>query len=118
MLWSCPLSQSFWSDLNNLINEKCEHAVNFVCNETLVIFGLTNIISTDIVMDLIILMAKFYLYKSKLLNKAPNIMAFMRSLKNRYSIEKYRHAVCGQEDLAKFSRDWFPYQTLVEVGNT
>ena len=117
MLWSCPLSQSFWSDLTTLIKNNCEHAVNFVCNETLVIFGMTNRILTDTVIDLILLLAKFYLYKSKLLNVAPNVKVFMKSLKNRYSIEKYRHAIRGQKESTTFHKNWLPYQAFLETTN-
>ena len=117
MLWSCPLSQKFWSDLTALINLHCEHAVNFVCDEMLIVFGVSNRTSTDSVMDLLILLAKFYLYKNKMLNTAPNVKAFMRSLRNRYIIEKYRHTVNGQEEQAKFHINWLPYQNFLEICN-
>ena len=118
MLWSCPLSQQFWSNLNALINEKCQHAINFVCNETLVIFGLSQEVVTDSIMDFVLLLAKFYLYKSKIQNKAPNIKAFTRLLRDRYTIEKYRHVVIGQQEINKFCHSWLPYQALLEAHDT
>ena len=114
MIWGCPVSQKFWSDLTSEIREKCEHVNNFVCSESLVIFGMTRQSKTDSVMDLIILMAKFYLYKSKLLNTAPSIVTFMRSLKLRYKVEKYRHTVNGQMKNSKFCTSWLPYQALIK----
>ena len=117
MLWSCPLSIKFWTDLSTLINEKCQHTRNFAFNEILIIFGMSHQILTDSVMDFILLLAKFYLYKNKIQNIAPNIKAFVRSLKYRYNIEKYRHAVKGQQVISKFHRSWFPYQALLEAYN-
>ena len=118
MLWSCPLSQKFWSDLSTLINEKCQNAVNFVFDEMLVIFGLSRRICTDSFMDFVLLFAKFYLYKNKIQNIAPNIKAFIISLKYRYVIEKNRQTVNGQQEFFKFCQNWLPYQALLESYNS
>ena len=112
MLWGCPFVQCFWADILKWIHDTCEHCVNFEFSEILVIMGVKEKCMTDSVMDLLILLAKFHIYKSKLQNTIPNKTAFMNILKMRYNIDRFRHITAG--DVRAFDDGWLPYRCLVE----
>ena len=52
--------------------------------------GLQNVF-TDKVLDLIVVLAKFYIYKCKWHETASSFKAFLRILTNRYTLERYLH---------------------------
>ena len=64
----------------------------------LILFGLDQNVQTDRRFDLIILMAKFHIFKSKLQKGKPNVNIFIHSLKQRAVIEKYCIAATDQEE--------------------
>ena len=61
LFWGCTVIQSFWSDLQTLIKEICINCTHFELSEALVLFGVTDNIITDKVIDLFILLAEFLL---------------------------------------------------------
>ena len=62
LLWNCYVVKAFWEGLNSLLIANCAHCQNILFSEELVLFGTKNGIETDITLELIILMAKFYIY--------------------------------------------------------
>ena len=79
LFWECKFVQSFWKDFSSIINKKCVHSHNFKFTENLIIFGKCNTIYTDTICDLIILIAKSYIYRCKVQNKPLNINILKRS---------------------------------------
>jgi hypothetical protein len=76
--------------VERLINDKCVHvngALSFT--EHLIIFGCDKNFRTDQVFDVIILLAKEYIYNCKMRKELPQIEVFLLMLKKRYAIEKY-----------------------------
>ena len=67
-------------------------------NMPLILFGLDQNVQTDTIFDLIIWMAKFYNFKSKLQNEKPNVNIFIHSLKQRATIEKCCTAASDQKE--------------------
>ena len=65
LFWRCTVIQSFWSNLQTLIKETCINYTHFELSEVLVLFGVTDNIITDKVIDLFNLLAKFYFYRCK-----------------------------------------------------
>ena len=63
-----------------------------------ILFGLDQNVQTNRMFDLIILMAKFHIFKSKLQKGKPNVNIFIHSLKQRAVIEKYCIAATDQEE--------------------
>ena len=61
LFWRCTVIQSFWSNLQSLIKEICINCTHFELSEALVLFGVTDNIITDKVIDLFILLAEFLL---------------------------------------------------------
>ena len=111
LFFDCPTVQLFWTDLLLWIRSNCCHCENFLFTEELVVLGRKNKTITDKVMDLIILSAKWHIYKCKLQNTYPHLNAFKNILRNRYIIEKYNSAM--QCNITKFSMMWRMYQPLI-----
>jgi hypothetical protein len=111
LFWQCRLVSDFWRDLKNFLDNNCVHTANFIFSEELVLFGIQRDTKTDKSFDLILLLAKFYIYKCKLQECLPVLGAFKNILKFRYNIEKY--SACARRDVIKFNRQWWPYLSLV-----
>ena len=89
LFWHCPFVQSFWTSLLHLLHQKCQHTARFAFKEDLVLFGISENVQTDKVLDFIILHAKYFVYKCKLQNTLPCCQSFMGSLKYAYNVEKF-----------------------------
>ena len=107
LFWGCNFVQSFWKAFSFILNKKCIHAHNFKFTENLVLFGKCNMISTDKVCDLIILIAKFYIYRCKVQKNILNVNVFIKELYKRYHIEK----IINKNSNA-FKNCWIPYLNL------
>ena len=92
LFWECLAVQSFWSDV--MISRDIQVELNM----PLILFCLDQNVQTDRRFDLIILMAKFHIFKSKLQKGKPNVNIFIHSLKQRAVIEKYCIAASDQEE--------------------
>ena len=112
MFWDCPITQQFWMDVSSWMTEKCEHCVNLIFSKELIVFGSKEQFKSDKVFDLILLLAKFHVYKCKLQDTIPNKAAFVKMLKSRYEIERYNNAVTS--NLHRFFVDWVLYMVLIE----
>ena len=112
LLWSCPVSQNFWTKLTSLLSDTCQNSRGLTLSELYVIFGLKAYHNRDKVLDLIILLAKFHIYKCKLQNSLPNIKHLKNIIKNRYYIEKCNSQIKGTQ--TEFELIWLPYIELIE----
>jgi hypothetical protein len=111
MLHDCVVIQKFWTDLENMLKDKCQHCYNMGFSKELILFGVRLNTRTDKVMDLLLLLAKFYIYKCKLQDVYPNLQAFVAVLKNRFCIEKYLSVL--NYTATKFEENWFPYFPVI-----
>ena len=111
LFWECQHTHKFWTDVNKWLNDNCVTCAGMVLTKTLIIFGVESNFKTDCVFDLLILMAKFHVYKCRLQEKIPNLRSFINIVKHRYLVEKYRHGISGS--MGKFTVDWLPYRPLV-----
>ena len=88
LIWKCHKVKLFWDELTIIINKRVKHAHRFKFDENVVIFGYSDQIKTDQVCDLIILLAKFYIYRSKVQGIVLNTNIFIKEIYQRYCIEK------------------------------
>ena len=107
LLWKCNKVNSFWTDLAQIINIRCKHSHKFKLDEQLVLFGKSKNISTDSICDLIILMAKFYIYRCKVQGNVLNCRVFINEIFNRYCVEKLVF-----KDSVRFRNNWQPYMNI------
>ena len=116
LFWDCPISHVFWEELTEWIKSNCYHVINLRLNKQDVLFGITNKIRTDRILNLIILLAKNYLYKMRLSNKTLYINNFKQDFLFHYKNYKYIAQInCEQE---RFNEEWQPYRTLVQSIQT
>ena len=110
LFWTCPKVNIFWKNIERIINNRCAHSHNFHFNEKLVLFGHSAEVQTDIICDLIGLIAKYYIYRCKVQKKDLSITVFIKELYNRYCIEKeiYKNNVV-------FRNRWGPYLNIFKA---
>jgi len=107
LFWDCTCVQRFWNGIAAILNRKCNHSHNFKLTKHLVIFGKCEIIRTDNICDLIILLSKYYIYRCKVQSQTLNINLFIRDLYRRYNIEK----IVNKNSIT-FKNNWAPYLPL------
>ena len=105
LFWQCPHIQQFWTNLAEYINIKCTHVHNFHFTKDLVLFGMCHNIKTDTILDLIILLAKQYIYSCKVKTTLPSFATFKYIINERYKIEKTLNANSADGR-------WIPYKNM------
>ena len=83
--------------------------------EQLVIFGVKDDVSTDKVLDPVMLMAKYYIFRYRCSKTTPNFTCFSKEVRKRVAIEKDAWAVKG--DLTAYFSLWSPYFPLISDNN-
>ena len=78
IFWECKHSQQFWTRCLVLLKEKCTSCYRLRLSECLILLGIDDNIKTDNAFDLILLLAKQYLYKCKIEKRLPNIDIFRK----------------------------------------
>ena len=68
---------------------------------------------TTSIFDLIILQAKFFIYKCKINKTIPQLHSFKRYLKTNFEVYKYNAKLNMSYD--KIVIEWCPYQQLIDV---
>ena len=89
----------------------CSTCSRFDFLDQLILFGVKPNVQTDKAMDLLILWAKFYIYKCKFQDSKPVLEHFRTVLKFRYKTEKYLAYMIGRG--REFLIEWMPYTSLV-----
>ncbi len=110
LFWHCSHVQNFWKLFSEMLKEKCPHSCNLNLNLELVIFGVKDNFISDETLDLILLLAKFYVYKCKLAKNISSLIHFKRILQDRYYIEKNRYY--ARSENLKFYQKWMQYHAL------
>ena len=112
-LWDCPYVHSFWVDLEKRMKEKCENCVRLSLSKELILFGTDGNCTMDEVFELIMLFAKFFVYKCRFNKVKPTVHVFLKELQYKYRIEKHVH--CLNMQYYEFQRKWIPYINLIDV---
>ena len=107
LLWKCHKVQIFWNELLHTINNRCNFHSKFFIDEKIAIFGIVDNTKTDTICNFIILLAKFYIYRSKVQKNILSTKIFLHEVYTRYCVEKTIH-----KNALNFVRSWEPYQNL------
>ena len=110
LMWNCTKVQHFWNELITIIKKRCSNIQHIQLNETLVLFGYNTTSNYDSTFLLIILMAKFYIYRSKVQKTILKTRLFLQELYNRYKVEMYIH-----DNSKTFENTWAPYLQLFKA---
>ena len=81
----------FWNLLKDWLKNNCDHCHRLVDldYELIILFGVCKDFSSHLVFDMIVQMAKKFIYRCKCLNKPLDFNIFKKEVKKRYEIEKY-----------------------------
>ena len=107
LLFECNHVKIFWEELFLLINKRCIHSNKLSFNKKLILLGQSEYIYTDSVCDLIILMAKFFIYRCKVQGSPLMLRIFIKELYERYCLEKM-----FRSNDHSFCNTWYPYLNL------
>ena len=99
--------KEFWISVQAWININFLHCQSFVLSKELVLMGVKRGVFTDRIVDLMVLLAKYHIFCSKLQETKPFLNVFLFNLRAVYSAEKYRAKV---DISSRHFDDWLPYQ--------
>ena len=112
LFWECKIVQNFWTHYVNWLTKYCKHICNLKLSPELVIFGCKDNLKTDSIFDLLLLLAKYFIYRCKVQMVQLNIFNFQNEAKQRYEIEK---SICiSKQKFSKFYTKWSLYISLFE----
>ena len=103
LFWECQMVQNFWLEIKKFLNNK-DIVINL--NYRTVVFGLLNNEkrqNTNVI-NFIIILAKYYIYKMKLNNTVPKFEGFQRYMKYKIKIEQ--EIALMQNKLQKHNEKW------------
>ena len=89
LLYDCRVVQRFWRNLEHEIIAKCPTITFIKIPKQVAIFGAMTNFYSDPIFDLILAMAKYYIYRQKVKNEILNLSTFILELKNRFLADKY-----------------------------
>ena len=112
LMWECHEVQDFLQDFETLLNALY---IPFAINKQSILFGLINnrnvYYTTD---NIIILIIKQYIYRSRCLCKSLNVAALVNKIKEYYDIQKY---IANKSDSlkVKFKNNWKKWENLIQL---
>ena len=88
LFWACIHVNAFWQRIEDRIKDTCATQIHCNFSERLVILGCEGNVQ-DIVLELIILYGKYFIYLHKLQDTIPTFCLFMHFLKSKIQLEKW-----------------------------
>lgn len=113
IFWRCEHIGPFWQQFQLNVNRDCGHSGLLTLNENIVLFGHDSNFESDEIFDLILLLAKFFIYKCRINRNIPRMDLFKRYLKTRYETEKYISRVNMTFD--NFMLKWHYYTYFLDT---
>ena len=111
MFWSCDKIQNFWEDYLHWLKNNFAHCTQITLSGELIILGKKDNVYTDKIFDLLLLLAKNYIFVCKNKNVAPHIEAFIKIAKHRFFIERQINLFQAH----KFTINWALYANYFEA---
>ena len=113
LFWGCDKVHSFWIQLMNVLLAKCDHLNSLNFCEELILLGHMRQFKSDEILDLIILLGKFYVYMCRFGNNVPNHKVFIKQLYTRYEMDKYLSYT--NEQFRNMVDLWQPYIQIFDI---
>ena len=85
----CEHVKRFWEQLQTVVNNVRANGLFVNLNESIVLFGHDCNFKSDDTFDLMILLAKFFIYKCKVKKNTPQFNLFRNYLKTAFEAYKY-----------------------------
>ena len=109
-LWQCEHAQTFWKDFENCLKDMCFNCERLSLNDSLVLFGNDGMTRLDEGFLFILLHAKFFIYKCRIIKIKPTMAYFLRNLHHIKLIDLHVHKI--EMKYSKFIKKWLPYNRL------
>ena len=88
LFWSCSHVNNFWKGVEERLKDTCAKHANLNLTEKFIILGYNEDSPQDIILELIILYGKYFIYLYKLQDRLPMLNLFMIYFKFKLDIEK------------------------------
>lgn len=98
----CSVVKPFWVNIQNWFTRELGIEANL--EEESIIFGVNN---DTYFVQLVILLAKFHIYKQKMRNESPNFIGLKSEIKKYHEHEKYY--LIKNQKYEKYENQWIPY---------
>ena len=106
----CNRTESFWLQFKNLIHNKTNNRIYL--DNKIKIFG---VIPKEKILNMLIILAKNHIYHCKLRKSNPDIMTFIKAIKNAYMVEKYFY--CNNLKETEFETRWADWKQIWSEDN-
>jgi hypothetical protein len=107
LFWECPVTQIFWKDFTEWLHSNFSHSKKLILSKRLVIFGCSPNVYTDMIFDLLLLVAKYSIFCAKTRQVQPHLQSFINTIKQRFVIE--RQIAISNQTYPKFISNWTMY---------
>lgn len=107
LFWNCRHVQTFWTDFQSYLASKNILLLN-EWNEKDILLGS---LKYDIILNQLLLRAKYFIYQMRLNETIPVFCNFKPNIKVFYKIEKYNAVKNGR--IEKFEKLWNTYKSLI-----
>ena len=108
------MPKKFWATLLQRMKTHCNHILdNFNIPKTTILLGISENFYTDRVFNLLLLMAKMFIYRQKVNSKPLSVDWFLNEIKERYYSE--RHTAILKNRKTKLDTEWKPYLQLLQL---
>ena len=110
IFWSCPKVIDLWVKINEWIFDSTQ--IELPLNIEIVLFGILQKTSKNWIRNLLLLLTKFYIYRTKLCGDPLNIIAVKNYIKENLLIEKYIYFKNNPQEVDNSCWDpWLPILT-------
>ena len=113
MFWECNHIQAFWVEINSYLNDK----FNFDNQLTYETISFCNVMKNKeehgTVINFIVLLAKYFIFKNKCNKTVPSLIEFKQHLLQRISLEKTIATI--KDKLDTFSQKWQPILSTIQI---
>ena len=89
LLYECKIVNKFWKDFEQRIRTRCPRATFNEIPKQVVLLGTAQNFFTDPTFDMLLVMAKHYIYRQKVRGDTLSITAFMLEIKTRFLVDRY-----------------------------
>ena len=110
IFWSCPKVSELWEQLNYWVFDKTQ--IELPLNSDIVLFGILQKTERNNTRNLIILLSKYYIYRTKMREERLNIIALKNYLKENLKLEK--NIFFKNNCLERANTCWDPWLAILD----
>ena len=110
IFYDCSKVKEFWRKLEQQVYHKCPNIRIQNIPRQMILLGTSPEFHSTSIFDIILVMAKLYIYRQKVKNETLNIEIFIQELKTRYEADKYNATI---QNSNKLELRWHDFKPLV-----